>query len=521
MDGHPQPRCASLSHRCASLERVIVDSRLNLTDEVEARRQRVSEQLEQSRRIELGQFFTPSPIATFLSSMFDLRDRPSSLLDPGAGVGSLTAAFVARWGAECSSPLSVTACEVDSSLHDELSATLTSCEQVPNVGADLLEANFIEWSTESLGGLRFEAAPTFSHVVMNPPYRKLANGSHDRNLLRWVGMDAPNLYAAFLALGARLLEPGGQLVAITPRSFANGPYFRSFRRDLLSWVSLRRIHVYDSRDVAFADSEVLQENVVFLAERCDERSSVFVTSSSSPLSSEVTGRLVPYTEVVRPDDSEQFIHLSPDAGVAAVASGVAALPSTIASLGVAVSTGRVVDFRSREHLRAQPEADTVPLIYPTHMADGGLSWPKDGKKPNALVRCEDTDAMLLPAGYYVVVKRFSSKEERRRIVASVIRDGDLPGECWAFENHLNVIHTANHGLDPLLANGMAVWLNSTVVDTAFRQFSGHTQVNATDLRNMRYPARDDLYSLGEAAGSSTLTQEKIDGLVTEHVGALG
>lgn len=453
--------------------------------------------------------------------MFELRDQPSSLLDPGAGVGSLAAAFVDRWIAECGSALAVTACEVDSSLHNELSLTLLACEQNPSVQASLLGANFIEWAAEAVGGLRFGDAPSFSHVVMNPPYRKISIGSNDRNLLRWVGMDAPNLYAAFLALGARLLEPGGQLVAITPRSFANGPYFRSFRRDLLSWVSLRRIHMYDSRDVAFADSEVLQENVVFLAERCDNRRSVYVSSSASPMASEVTGRLVPYDEVVRPDDGEQFIHLTPDARVAAIASRIAALPATIGSLGAAVSTGRVVDFRSKQHLCAQPEDGTVPLIYPTHMTAGGLSWPKEGKKPNALVRCEETESLLLPAGHYVVVKRFSSKEERRRVVASVVRDGDLPGERWAFENHLNVIHAANHGLDPALAIGMTVWLNSTVVDTAFRQFSGHTQVNATDLRSMKYPALADLCTLGDAAGSSVLSQEKIDGLVAEHVGALG
>ena len=500
---------------------MIVDPRPNLIEDVEARRQRVSRDLEPSRRADLGQFFTPSPIAGFLASMFELRDQPSSLLDPGAGVGSLAAAFVDRWTTECHAELAVTACEVDPSLHNELSLTLKACEQVPSIQTSLLGANFIEWAAESVGGLRFGDSPSFSHVVMNPPYRKLANGSHDRNLLRWVGMDAPNLYAAFLALGARLLEPGGQLVAITPRSFANGPYFRSFRRDLLSWVSLRRIHVYDSRDVAFADSEVLQENVVFLAERCENRTPVHVTSSASPLAAQVTGRLVPYDEVVRPDDGEQFIHLTPDAGVAAVASRVAALPATISSLGATVSTGRVVDFRSKQHLCAQPEDGTVPLIYPTHMTAGRLSWPKEGKKPNAIVRCDETESMLLPAGYYVVVKRFSSKEERRRVVASVVRDGDLPGERWAFENHLNVIHAANHGLDPALAIGMTVWLNSTVVDTAFRQFSGHTQVNATDLRNMKYPALTELCALGDAAGSSVLSQEKIDGLVTGHVGALG
>ncbi|HRC87483.1 MAG TPA: N-6 DNA methylase, partial [Thermoanaerobaculia bacterium] len=202
---------------------MIVDARRNLIEDVEARRQRVAAGLDPRQRIELGQFFTPSPVADFLASLFELRDEPASLLDPGAGVGSLTAAFVARWARECTAPLETTSCELDSSLHPHLGATLAQCELAGPVRSRALHSNFIEWATEGLGGLRFDDPPTFSHVVMNPPYRKLAHGSRDRDLLRWVGLDAPNLYAAFLALGARLLEPGGQMVAITPRSFANGP----------------------------------------------------------------------------------------------------------------------------------------------------------------------------------------------------------------------------------------------------------------------------------------------------------
>ncbi len=495
-------------------------ARPTLTDEVEERRRRVSLTLDAVQRVDLGQFFTPDPVARFLASMFELRDEPSSLLDPGAGVGSLAASFVARWAAECRSPLAVTGCEVDTTLHDELRATLDQCEHRRKVTTELLGENFIEWGTDVVGGLRVADRPGFNYVIMNPPYRKMPSGSHDRHLLRSVGIDAPNLYAAFLALGARLLAPGGQMVAITPRSFANGPYFKAFRRDLLSWVGLRRIHLYDSRDAAFSDSEVLQENVVFLAERSTERAMVIITSSPSPSSADVSRRDVPYSEVIRPDDPEQFVHLTPRAEDAEVASAVASLPHTIASLGMTVSTGRVVDFRARNHLRREPGKDTVPLVYPTHMTEGTLSWPKETKKPNALVRCPETENLLLPAGHYVLVKRFSAKEERRRVVASLVREGDLPGDGWAFENHLNVLHSSSRGLQPSIAAGLTVWLNSTVVDVAFRQFSGHTQVNATDLRNMRYPSHDELIALGEAAGVSVLTQEKVDALVANHVAGI-
>jgi adenine-specific DNA-methyltransferase len=499
---------------------VIGETLQGLTAEVELRRQRVSLTLDPTRRMNLGQFFTPDPVARFLASMFILRDAPATLLDPGAGVGSLAAAFVARWADECRAPLSVTACEVDSAIHDDLSATLEGFGRVPLVTTELIGENFIDWSADALGGLRLTEPPGFTHVVMNPPYRKLASDSHERHLLRWVGIETPNLYAAFVALGARLLAPGGQMVAITPRSFANGPYFKAFRRDLLSWVGLRRIHVYDSRDTAFADAEVLQENVVFMVERGADRRCVLVTSSASPSVSETTSRQVPFDEVVRPDDPEQFIHLAPHADHADIAAAVAMLPNTIGSLGASISTGRVVDFRSRDHLRPMPDGTTVPLVYPTHMSEGTLSWPKDGKKPNALHRSAETEKLLLPAGCYVLVKRFSAKEERRRVVASIVRVGDLPGDRWAFENHLNVFHCANQGLDLALAAGLTVWLNSTSVDVAFRQFSGHTQVNATDLRSMRYPTRDQLHALGDAAGAAVLTQEKVDALVSTHVAGL-
>ena len=134
------------------------------------------------------------------------------------------------------------------------------------------------------------------------------------------------------------------------------------------------------------------------------------------------------------------------------------------------------------------------------------------KKPNAIERNADTEKWLYPNGFYCVVRRFSSKEERRRIVASVVEPGafgDLP--VLGFENHLNLFHEDRHGLPEQLARGLAVFLNTTPVDEHFRRFNGHTQVNATDLRLMKYPSRDILIHLGEwAMQQKTLTQAMID-----------
>lgn len=122
---------------------------------------------------------------------------------------------------------------------------------------------------------------------------------------------------------------------------------------------------------------------------------------------------------------------------------------------------------------------------------------------------------MVPAGIYVLVKRFSSKEERRRLVAAVFDPERVPGPVVGFENHLNYFHADGAPMSRTVALGLAAFLNSTQVDQYFRQFNGHTQVNATDLRAMRYPALANLEALGEQVGLRLNDQDLIDALVNE------
>lgn len=229
----------------------------------------------------------------------------------------------------------------------------------------------------------------------------------------------------------------------------------------------------------------------------------------------------PAEQIVFPDDPARFIHV-PDPKIQETE-----LPGWIChsldDIGLKVSTGPVVDFRLKAQLRDMPstaeytEEETVPLLYPGHFNQGSLSWPSEHlKKPNAIVRNDVTERWLYPGGFYCVVRRFSAKEERRRIVAGVAGP-DVTGDApyLGFENHLNVFHENKNSLPEALARGLAVFLNSTVVDTAFRRFSGHTQVNATDLRRMKYPDRNTLMLLGKIAiqQGGILKQERIDELL--------
>ena len=101
-------------------------------------------------------------------------------------------------------------------------------------------------------------------------------------------------------------------------------------------------------------------------------------------------------------------------------------------------------------------------------------------------------------------------------MASVVQPDILQGaEMLGFENHLNVFHEHKHGLPEALARGLAMFLNTTAVDECFRRFNGHTQVNATDLRLMKYPSRAMLIALGNAVKNMPQEQQTIDRLVTE------
>jgi adenine-specific DNA-methyltransferase len=495
---------------------------------VDRMRRDVAKQLDPQNRVLMGQFLTPASVAAFMAGMFEARHPVLRLLDPGAGIGSLSAAFVAAMCARPQRPEAIilTAYEIDPNLIRHLRTTLDLCREASGEAAIRLETriideDFLEAGASTLAGDLFTARADerFDCAIVNPPYRKIRTESRERRLLRKIGVETSNLYAGFLAVTARLLAPGGEMVAITPRSFCNGPYFEPFRRFFLRTMRFRRIHVFDARDRAFADDEVLQENVVFHAEKTtDAPAGVVVSSSLGPDDLGVRARTIPYDDLVRPGDRHAFIHIVPHGDGDAISQEMKKLKADLTDLGLTVSTGKVVDFRAKDLLRAKPGRNTVPLIYPCHLQNGSVDWPNGlTRKPNALALGPGADDLLVPHGYYVLVKRFSAKEERRRVVAAVYDPVRVSADRVAFENHLNYYHLRGRGLPAILAKGLAAFLNSTLVDSYFRQFSGHTQVNAMDLRSLRYPAWDELVALGRRIGKSFPAQEELDRLLEEVV----
>ncbi|MFQ4146597.1 hypothetical protein [Chlorogloeopsis sp. ULAP02] len=126
-------------------------SRRSLLAEVDFRRTVANLKLTQDKKASIGQFLTPAPVAELMAGMFDKLDSEITLLDAGAGIGSLSAAFVARvcQHQKYTSNLHVVAYKIDSFLIGYLHQTLELCERVcQNVGIffnyEIRETDFIE-----------------------------------------------------------------------------------------------------------------------------------------------------------------------------------------------------------------------------------------------------------------------------------------------------------------------------------------------------------------------------------------
>ncbi len=183
----------------------------------------------------------------------------------------------------------------------------------------------------------------------------------------------------------------------------------------------------------------------------------------------MTQRVVSYAAVVNPNDPDMFVHIAANDLEQDIVDRMASFTTTLVDLGLELSTGPVVDFRLKEDLRAEPNKHTAPLLYAPHFKGGTLECPKAMKKPNAIEVNDNTRKWLWEnKGHFAVTKRFTSKEEARRAVASVY-SSSLHGELVGFENHLNVYHVNQSGFPKSLAAGLSVYLNSSLVDRFFRR----------------------------------------------------
>lgn len=446
-------------------------------------------ELSSERQQQLEQFLTPMPVAEQAASLFSYTNTPARILDLGAGTGILGAVTASR----LVHGTRVVAIEQDQILAEYAKASLRQvCDDVRVINASVFDV-LLE--------------PEFTRVILNPPYKKIkpmiiptAGG----------GVKVTNLYAVFLAIAIQALAEGGECVAIIPRSWMNGEYFKDFRKWMLAECSLDALVVYGSRQEHFKDMDILQEIMLLKVSKRPQTNRVLIYDDASPAMplSEQHSIEVPLDSLLLGRDrilrvqqqDERLADFEP-----------------LCNRGMWVSTGKLVWFRNRDILSLTETADGYPLYWSDNQCGSVAKHPVECNRSQWVTEEVTNRNILLPAGSYCLVNRFSAKEQQRRIHASYIASP----VNFAADNKLNYIHSGTSRttvpLDDAVARGLTLWLSTSIIDEWYRQISGSTQVNATDLRQLPCPEKQQLMTLADLLP----VEENLDlGKVDQVVGRL-
>ena len=485
-----------------------------------------------------GLYLTPVQVADFMAKQIRVAGSRLRVLDPAAGSGILICAAVEALVGRTEKPatLTIVAYEVDPELIPALRAVLQYLMQWcrANDSVELTmrvePTDFILAHAEALRSfstlMPYEPDHhDFDIVIANPPYFKI--NKHDPRAIAAASVvhGQPNIYGLFMAVSAALLTDRGDLIFIVPRSFASGPCFRQFRTVFFEMIRPTDVHVFDSRRDAFSRDDVLQENIIFRGVReLNWRNASQIAPLAFSASRGVndidhpTRRTIPIESALDLTSVHKVLRLPVSDDDDAVLALVDSWPNTLGSLGLNISTGPVVPFRATELIAKDGfGCDThVPLLWMNHVRAMSVQWPLCRYKPEYIRRNGDKP-LLVPNKNYVLLRRFSAKEEARRLTAAPYIATDFDISEIGLENHLNYIHRPGEALTADETWGLAALYNSRLLDTYFRAINGNTQVSATELRAMPLPRHETILVLGQAVRNLRDPLDSLDRLVARLV----
>lgn len=465
-----------------------------------------------AKRKELGQYFTGSKIANLMAKLATLKipSREISILDAGAGAGILgisTAYQAAQLG---HTKIQLICYELDV-------AVLPLLEQHLQEAKEDLHKKEISFHYE-IRSLNFILNPPeeyFDLCCINPPYFKYSSkNSPYAQSTKDLFKGDPNIYALFVARALDRLKAEGELIFITPRSFTNGLYFKNFRKYLIKNSSIEFIHIFKSRKEAFKDTDVLQENVIFKLKKNKKQKDIQI-SSSYGIEDLHLSEINQYASniIIDNQSSESFIRIPETKSDADILQLVEQWRSSFEELGYFISTGPVVEYRAGSLVEPNSEADSIPLINAHNINELEVKWTGDHPKDRRFNLIDSFSKWVVENSCYVVMRRISSKDEKRRISAAVYLPTTNAQKFVAFENHINFIGNKNRKLSKEEAYGLCLTLRSKIFDIYFRSVSGNTQVNATEIKTLKLPSLSLINHIGTQWLNNNINENQIDELL--------
>ncbi len=451
-------------------------------------------------RKKYGQFFTSKDTAVFMASLFNIpvERKELYLLDPGAGSGILCTALIERLQKYKFNVIHLVCYENDSNITSLLKTNIEYVSSVSNIDIDftLVKENYItsqELDFNLMIGANI-APQKYDIVIANPPYMKIAKDANEAKAMPEVCYGAPNLYFLFAAMSLFNLNNNGEMVYIIPRSWTSGAYFKSFRNFLFKNGVLTHIHLFARRDEVFEQEKVLQETIIIKVVKTKVKPTEVIVSTTKSNNdfSEIERISVPYDEIISSND--YYVYLITDTEEKEILERLKNLNDTLPSLGLKMKTGLTVDFRNKDMLRDKSDNKAVPLFYSQHIKDGKVLFPI-GKENEYIAT--DKNGLLQKNENYLFVKRFTSKEEKRRLQCGIYLARRHPGyDVISTQNKINFI-TGLRALSECVIYGLYVIFNSSLYDKYYRILNGSTQVNSTEVNSMPMPTMKTIEQMGK------------------------
>ena len=349
----------------------------------------------------------------------------------------------------------------------------------------------------------------YDMIIGNPPYMKIAKETPEAKSMSEICHGSPNLYFLFFAMGIHNLKKGHELVYIIPRSWTSGAYFERFRKYLFTHCVITDIHIFGSRDKVFDGDSVLQETMIIKVRKTLIKPQ-YINMSTSETSDFMNVKTcnIEYDTIVA---ANQFVFLVTNSREAEILSRVNSQKNTLQSDELRMRTGIIVDFRTKDVLRDNREEGSYPLFYSHHIKNGRVSWPV-GREAEYIVT--DRSAYLQENTDYLFVKRFTSKEEKRRLQCGIYLKNDHSQYKYiSTQNKINYIKCDA----PELAYGLFVILNSSLYDAYYRILNGSTQVNSTEINCMPVPSKESIRQMGRELIGMELTETNCDKIIDRWI----
>ncbi|MBT9395619.1 Eco57I restriction-modification methylase domain-containing protein [Hymenobacter sp. NST-14] len=478
-----------------------------------------------------GQYFTPGEIGSYLASLSTFAGSEARLLDPGFGTGVLACALVEHLVATGGqlATIHLDAYDVDAGVVPYAQAVLDHLKQWLHerhvvLHSQLILEDFIVSHSELWQFPLADVTPRYDLVISNPPYFKLNAADPRNNLARQRQLDQPNIYSLFVVLATLLTKPGGELIFIIPRSFCSGFYYERFRAFLYDYLRLDYFHLFHARDKAFKKDAVLQENIIFKATRFKQGPlpNYAVTVASSTGAHDLAGaeKLNGHLdEIVDLGSREKVLFLPTTEAERVLISNFKTWRHRLHDFGVEVSTGPVVAFRTTAHLSETASSEHVPLLWIDHVRRGQINWPNSRGRQQYVSLGAGRKLGLLPNRNYVLLRRFSAKDDKHRLIAAPYFAADWRQYASiGLENKLNYLYSKAGELTDVQTAGLSALLNSNIYDAFFRIFNGNTQVSATEARALPMPPLATIEEIGrQVLGQGQDATDAIVNQVLIHV----